>query len=160
MPTPSLPPNRERLHGVGPGVATDVLTSTQFLYTGRNPIQTGVAPGTIEPQRAAVLRGRVDHARWPAAARRARSRVLEHPELGQTLSRADGMFDLAVNGGGLLIVNYAKPGFLPVQRQVERAAGRTSPRCPTWRMIALDPQVTTIDLGSTPGRCRSPGAAA
>src|SRR5208283_5910962 len=26
--------------------------------------------------------------------------VINHPEFGQTLSRADGMFDLVVNGGG------------------------------------------------------------
>ena len=28
------------------------------------------------------------------------------------------MFDLAVNGGGLLTVNYAASGFLPARRQV------------------------------------------
>ena len=40
-------------------VATDVLAASAFLYTGTNPIQTGVAPGTIELRRAAVLRGKV-----------------------------------------------------------------------------------------------------
>ena len=28
------------------------------------------------------------------------------------------MFDLAVNGGGYLTVNYRKEGYMPVQRQV------------------------------------------
>jgi hypothetical protein len=32
---------------------------TAFLYTGPNPIQSGVAPGTITCQRGAILRGRV-----------------------------------------------------------------------------------------------------
>lgn len=34
-----------------PTVATTIGASTEFLYTGTNPIQTGVAPGTIEPRR-------------------------------------------------------------------------------------------------------------
>jgi hypothetical protein len=42
--------------------------------------------------------------------------VLKHLEFGQTLSRPDGMFDMAVNGGELLTVNYQKVGFLPAQR--------------------------------------------
>src|SRR5205807_3151946 len=40
-------------------VVTTILAATAFLYTGPNPIQTGVAPGTIELKRAAVLRGKV-----------------------------------------------------------------------------------------------------
>lgn len=64
-----------------------------------------------------------------------------------TLSRADGEFDLAVNGGGLLTVNYTKSGYLPVQR----------PANALWQdyivlddvvMIPLDPQVTPIDLNA------------
>jgi hypothetical protein len=39
-------------------VATNLATATAFLYTGSTPIQTGMAPGTIDPKRAAVLRGR------------------------------------------------------------------------------------------------------
>ena len=37
-------------------VATNVAAATAFLYTGANPIQTGVAPGTIVLHRAAVVR--------------------------------------------------------------------------------------------------------
>jgi hypothetical protein len=29
------------------------------------------------------------------------------------------MFDLTVNGGGVLTVDYEKTGFLPLQRQVD-----------------------------------------
>jgi len=35
--------------------------------------------------------------------------ILNHPEFGQTLSRADGKFDLVVNGGGPVVVHYEKP---------------------------------------------------
>jgi hypothetical protein len=41
-----------------------------------------------------------------------------HPEYGQTLSRMDGAFDMAVNGGEALVVDYALEGYLPAQRQV------------------------------------------
>ncbi len=44
--------------------------------------------------------------------------ILNHQELGQTMSREDGRFDLAVNGGGLLNVDYRKDGYLSAQRQV------------------------------------------
>jgi PKD repeat protein len=40
-------------------VATTIGSSTAFLYSGANPIQTGVAPNTIVATRAAVLRGKV-----------------------------------------------------------------------------------------------------
>ena len=102
---------------VEPGVATTVAAATAFLYTGTNPIQTGVAPGTIELQRAAVVRGKVlgnTNAPLPGVT----ISILNHPEFGQTRSRADGMFDLAVNGGGLLVIQYEHAGLLPAQRQV------------------------------------------
>jgi hypothetical protein len=77
-----------------------------------------VAPGTIDPTRVAVIRGAVfDASAQPLPG--VRITVLDHPELGQTLSRADGKFDLAVNGGGLLVVRYEKAGLLPAQRQVD-----------------------------------------
>ncbi|MEO8137661.1 MAG: hypothetical protein ABI831_27225, partial [Betaproteobacteria bacterium] len=86
------------------GVATSVGRDTTFLYTGADPIQTGVAPGTINPMRAAVLRGKVLR-RSGSVLAGATISIIEHPELGQTRSRGDGMFDLVVNGGGSLTVN-------------------------------------------------------
>lgn len=100
------------------GVATNMASSTAFLYTGTDPIQTGVAPGTIEARRAAVLRGKLmerDGQPLPGAT----VTVHSHPEFGQTLSRADGMFDLAVNGGGQLTLQFAKAGYINAQRQVD-----------------------------------------
>src|SRR5579862_3253864 len=40
------------------GQATLVSETTAFLYTGTNTIQSGVLPGTIEPKRGAVVRGK------------------------------------------------------------------------------------------------------
>lgn len=129
LPTVGAPPLAERI---------------AFLYTGSNPIQRDVAPGTIEARRVAVLRGSVrDRAGAPISG--VTVSVLRHPELGHTLTRADGMFDLAVNGGGLMTLVYQKDGLLPAQRNVQTQ----------WNdwfvaddvvMIPLDPQVTRIDL--------------
>ena len=110
-------------------MATDVLTSTEFLYTGGNPIQTGVAPGAIEPSVSPCCAG-ASYTRDGQPLPGVTISVLQHPELGQTLSRADGRFDLVVNGGALLFVNYAKPGFLPSSARCRHRA-RTSPRCTT-----------------------------
>jgi RHS repeat-associated protein len=128
-------------------VATTVFDATAFLYSGSNPIQTGVAAGTIEAKRIAVIRGKVlkkDNNPLSGVT----ITVLNHPELGQTLSRSDGMFDMAVNGGGVLTVNYAKPGYLPAQRQID-APWQDYAFLPDVVLIQPDPHVTTIDLTDT-----------
>ncbi|WP_292433361.1 RHS repeat-associated core domain-containing protein [Methylobacter sp.] len=125
-------------------VATTVSASTEFLYSGSNPIQTGVAPGTIDAKRVAVIRGKVldkDNNALPGVT----ITIKDHPELGQTLSRADGLFDMAVNGGGLLTINYKKTGYLPVQRQVS-APWQNYAFADTAILIQQDAKVTTIDL--------------
>jgi RHS repeat-associated protein len=129
-----------------PTVATIPATSTAFLYSGGNPVQTGVAPGTINLQRAAVIRGKVlDKQNNPLPG--VTITILNHPEFGQTLSRADGMFDMAVNGGGQLTLKYEKAGYLSAQRQSDVP----------WQDYALesdvvlipaDAQVTAVDLTS------------
>jgi len=86
-------------------IATTTLVATSFLYTGSNPIQTGVAAETIQRLRAAELRG-VVKTRAGSTLPGVKITVLGHPEFGQTLSRADGAFDFVVNGGGLVTVNY------------------------------------------------------
>jgi RHS repeat-associated protein len=127
-------------------VATNLGTATEFLYTGPSPIQSGVVSGTIEITRVAVLRGKVlNRANEPLPA--VTITVLGHPEFGQTLSRADGMFDMAVNGGGLLTVEYAKSGYLPVQRDVE-APWKDYEWLPDVVMVPLDLNVTVINLPS------------
>jgi RHS repeat-associated protein len=115
-----------------------------FLW--QSGIQTGLDPGALEGHRVAVVRGRVlDDA--GVALPGVRVSLLDHPELGQTLSRADGGYDLVVNGGGPITLRYEKDGFLAAQRQVT----------PPWNdyamvddvaLMAPDPQVTMVDLGA------------
>lgn len=126
-------------------IASDIARDSAFLYGGDDPAQVGVSAGTILPQRAAILRGKVlTRDGGPLAG--VRVSVLGHPELGATWTRLDGMFDMAVNGGGTLTVEYAKPGYLPAQRQVA-APWRDYALLPDVAMLAPDAAVTEIALG-------------
>jgi hypothetical protein len=120
---PGLPPDPSSVAPpLDTSVATTIASSTAFLYSGPNPIQTGVTPNSIVPTRAAVVRGRVlDKSNEPLPG--VTISILNHKEFGQTLSRADGMFDLAVNGGGSLTLTYTKTGF---HRCPEAGAGAFS----------------------------------
>lgn len=130
-----------------PTQSTPMLDSVDFLFTGANSIQTGVAPGTIQSEFVAVLRGQVlrrDNTPLSGVA----VSVKDRPEFGQTLTRADGMFDLVVNGGGQLIIEYQRDNYLPVHRKVN-APWQDYIFADDVVMIGLDSQVTTIDLSST-----------
>jgi len=137
-PDQNLPPNPATVAPViDPTVATTTYASTQFIYSGSNPIQTGVQPGTIEARRVAVIRGKVlDKQNNPLSG--VTLSILNHPEFGQTLSRADGLFDLAVNGGGYLTLNYMKDGYIKIQRQINTP----------WQDYALIEDASLIQLDS------------
>ncbi|MEO5371598.1 MAG: hypothetical protein H7833_16130 [Magnetococcus sp. DMHC-1] len=127
-------------------VPTQMHTAAAFLYAGAHPIQTGVKAEAMVPQRSVVLRGRVlTRAGEPLPG--ATVTVKDHPEFGQTLSRDDGMFDMAVNGGGFLVVQYALAGHLPAQRQIQTDWGDYY-WLPDVALVTLDPAVTPVVLGS------------
>ncbi len=133
---------------IDPTVHTTLDDSTRFLYSGENPIQIGVVAGTIEPARAAVIRGRVvDRTGTPVAGLRVS--LLDHPEYGYTRSRLDGEFDLAVNGGGYLVVAIEGQPWLPLQRKV-KVAWQQFTLLDEVVVIEADSQATPIDL-SLPG---------
>jgi RHS repeat-associated protein len=101
---------------IDPTVVSSISDTVQFLYSGPNPIQRGVAPGAIDQTRIAVIRGRVfaaDGAPLPSA----RVSLLGGPQFGYTLTRSDGMYDLAVNGGGQVVIQYEKSGYIAAQRR-------------------------------------------
>ena len=147
-PETSLPPNPATVAPpIDQTVATTVSASTKFLYSGANPIQTGVAQGTIEDRRAAVIRGRVlDDANLALPG--VIVTVMNHPELGQTKTRTDGAYDLAVNGGGQLTVVFNKDGYLPAQRNVLNVPWQGYAVVEDALLIAKDSKVTTLDLNS------------
>ena len=146
-PSGGLPPDPAT---VAPPLSETGITpmheATAFLYSGPNPIQNGVAEGAIEAKRVAVVRGKVmtrDNQPLPGVT----IAIKNHPEFGQTVSRADGMFDLAVNGGGELILNYYKDGYLPVHRQVN-VPWQDYVLAEDVVLIPVDARVTAVDLSA------------
>lgn len=132
-----------------PTTVTNVATSTKFLYTGTNPIQVGVNPDSIESERVSLLRGKVTtKAGLPLT--NVSVSILDRQEFGQTRTRADGMFDMVVNGGGDLTVKYEKTGFIPVQREIG-ADWQKFDAVDVVVMIPYDPNVTAINLGAAIG---------
>ncbi len=128
-------------------VATTVGAGTAFLYTGPSPVQFGVAPGAINQVRVAVLRGHV-LAKDNTPLVNVRITIKDHPEFGYTLTRADGRFDMAVNGGGPLVVNYERAGFLTAQRQVD-VPWQDYVMVPDVVLIPVDDNVTEINLNAS-----------
>jgi len=144
---PALGPQVRTCTALDPTIGTTLFDATQWLYSGTDPVQQGVAPGTIVAERAATLQGSLlNREGLPLSG--ARISVLDHPELGWTITRADGAFDLVVNGGGNLMVEYQKDGYLAVQRRVHAAWGEYA-QLPPVTLIPSDPVATTVDLNAT-----------
>ncbi|MES9969174.1 MAG: Ig-like domain-containing protein, partial [Candidatus Thiodiazotropha sp.] len=143
----TIPPDPAQLAPpFSPSAPVTLFASSEFLYNGTPPVQTGVDPTTISKQRVAVVRGLVlDRNNHPLPG--VKITIKNHPEFGQTLTRRDGMLDMAVNGGGLLTINYEKAGYLPVQRKVD-APWQDYVWAEDVVMIRLDERVSTIDLSN------------
>ncbi len=129
-----------------PTVPTTLFDSTQYLYTGEDPIQVGVVPGTFEAKQTSIIRGKViinDGSPLSGVD----IRIQGHDEFGWTLSREDGMFDLAVIGGGLLTVEFVKEGYLTSQRSIDIGWGEFF-QLTEVALISLDSQTTSVDLSA------------
>jgi RHS repeat-associated protein len=149
VPAPGpLPPDPEQIAPpVDASTATDTAEATRFLYEGENAVQTGVEEGTIEEKHVAVLRGKVSD-RTDNPVQGVRITVLDHPELGQTLTREDGRFDIAVNGGSTVTLSYEKDHYMPAQRQVE-APWRDFAAVEDVALVGFSSKVTDVDLEGT-----------
>jgi len=142
------PPNpRDVATPIDPTVPVDFDEVTEFLHAGPNPVQRGARREDIAPHRVAVIRGKVMNDQGSPLAG-VLVRALDQPEVGYTYTRSDGIYDLAVNGGGEVVVDYQRAGFLRAQRRVD-----TPWRDWQWaadvRMVALDSAATTVSLGAT-----------
>ncbi len=117
-----------------------------FIYQPPNPIQIGLDPDVLDPVQVAVARGQVtDRGGEPLPG--VRVTIKDHPEYGYTLTRDDGWFDLVVNGGGNVVLEYRKGGYLPAQRRV---AMRWNDYvvAPEVGLVRLAAEATPIELGS------------
>ena len=127
-----------------PTVPSDIASDVEFIYSGDDASQFGVAEDTIEDYRVAVVRGRVLQSDGTGLAD-VEITVLGHEELGYTLSRVDGGYDIVVNGGGVLTVQFVLSGYLTSQRQLN-VPWRNFTWVPDVVLIQPDTEVTEIDL--------------
>ncbi|MEZ4664872.1 MAG: hypothetical protein R2911_45660 [Caldilineaceae bacterium] len=125
---------------------TSFAESIAFLYSGPNAVQTGVAAEAIVPEQAAVLRGAVraqDGQPLPGV----KIQIFGHAEYGQTLSRADGAYDMVVNAAQVTVC-FELPGHLPTQRMVN-AAWHDFTTLADVVLLPMDDVVSTIDLANS-----------
>ncbi len=142
---PALPPGPTG-PSLPPATAYDIYTATQFLYTGSSPEQSGVAAGTIQRATVGVVRGAVT-ARDGSPLSGVTIRVLGHPEYGQSTSQANGGFDLVLNAGSTVTLDFVLTGYLNAQRSVVTRL-RDFVAAPPTALVALDATVTTVNLTS------------
>lgn len=145
-PAPPPPDPSTIATPTNPTIVVPLSDSLRFLYEGPNAIQTGVPLGTITDERATLLRGRVLTIDGTPLSGVMVS-ILGHPEFGQTISRANGGYDLVVNGGGSLVVKFEKTRYIPAQR---RAIVNWNEQkvLDDVALVAYDANVTTIALGA------------
>lgn len=143
VPEPIAPP-------LDPTVVTNFATATRYLYDGPTRVQVGLDLAALALSTVAIAHGRVLD-RTGAPIPDVRIAVLNHPELGSTRTRTDGQYDLAVNGGGVLVLDYSKPGWLEVQRQL-RAVANDYALMDDVVMIVPDGTSTRVLMGATIGQ--------
>jgi RHS repeat-associated protein len=134
-PPPSLPQCAGPLDRTVPSTMFEMA---RCLFEGEDAPQRELTSGIIEPKRVAVLRGRVlDDEGAPLAG--VMVSVWNHPEFGHTLSRSDGHYDLAANGGGQLTLRYERDGYLAARRQLATR----------WREFSMFPDVVLLERAPT-----------
>jgi hypothetical protein len=82
--------------------------------------------GALDPKRAGIVFGQVAEtlaSRSSQGLGGAIVTVLGQPQYGRAITRADGSFEFALNGGGQVTFEFSKPGYISAQRYVK----------PKWR---------------------------
>jgi RHS repeat-associated protein len=128
-------------------VSTALFNADSFLFSGTNPVQTGVAAGTIVPSTMAVVRGNVlskSGSPMPGVT----VTVAGHPEFGSTVTQGDGTFDMAVTGGQTIRLHYALANYLSAERVVQ-APWQDYVTAGDVVLLQADSQVTSVDLSSS-----------
>ncbi|HVW25527.1 MAG TPA: RHS repeat-associated core domain-containing protein [Polyangiaceae bacterium] len=124
-------------------VASTLGEAAAFLYSGPDPLQKDADAKAFDARRIALLRGHVVDQSGSSLAG-VRVSASAHPEYGYTFTRPDGLFDLAVNGGARLLLDYEKDGLVSVQRVVQ----------PGWQRYARAPEVGMVAQSSRTSEVR------
>jgi len=108
-------------------VATVVADANAWIYSGANPLQTGVAPGTIARNRGALVTGRVLSAMGLPLGGAAVS-VLNHPELGETVTQTNRRVHAGRQRGRSIDAPSQEGGLPPSRPHHACAVGRKRSR--------------------------------
>ena len=140
----------------GNGIPTAVGDSVRFLFEHEESVQTGVDTNEMAAHQLSVLRGRVFDISSNALGGVAIS-ILGAPEFGNTLSRTNGCYDMAVAGGIAMSVNFSRYGYLPVQRVVD-VPWQETVDIPDVFLIQNDTNLTVVSFTNGPAAQVAQGA--
>ena len=125
-------------------VTTSLYEAVRFLFEAEPAVQRDLVPGTIVPMRASLVRGIVlgpdDQPRTGV-----RVEVHGHPEYGSTLTREGGRYDLVVNGGDSLVLNFTEPGRMSAHRRWAPPWNEAQDLAPV-KLLGADGAATVIDF--------------
>ncbi|HEX7166285.1 MAG TPA: DUF1508 domain-containing protein, partial [Acidimicrobiales bacterium] len=117
--------------------SVDGRLDVSWLHEGESPVQAA-DDGAIDTTRAAIVRGRVLD-RNGAGLAGVSVAIHEQPAVGAVRTRRTGEFEIAANGGGLVVVTLAKDGYVRASRRVE----------PRWGEIASIGDVLLADVADS-----------
>lgn len=119
-----------------------------FLWTeGPNRSQWGFQEAAVPTEAIAVIRGTVRE-RGGAPLSGVAIAVPGQPEVGTTITRVDGSFDIAVKGGAPVILRYQRGGYVASERAVNPSWGDFS-QAPDVALVPLAPAAAvTVGAGS------------
>ncbi len=145
---PLLPPDPSGLAPLASKTNLSTIEdSFKFLFESSTPIQKDVTSGSIDPLRMTVLRGKVlDQEGLPLPG--VEISIHLQNQFGKTLSRNDGYFDFALNGGGTYTVDYKRSGYFPLQRTITTSIQEIS----VLEDVVLtrpDPIVNNLEINSS-----------
>jgi YD repeat-containing protein len=134
---------------IDPTVSSVLADANTWIYSGQDPLQSGVAPGTIVRAHAALAKGLVlTREGFPLSG--ATVSVASHPEFGNTVTQTNGEFEMVVNGGEVLAFRIEHQGFFGADRSVDLRWGAYA-QVPDVILIQADPTVTSVALGGSDG---------
>lgn len=134
-------------------IATDIKLSEistfferyAFLFNAAQPVQVSIQPGVIEESQIAIIKGQVlDNQNMPLSG--VKISILHGNQFGWTYSREDGYFDISVNGGGNITLEYTADEHFKVQRTLATEK-QSFTYAPDVVMTKADSIVTTVTAG-------------
>jgi hypothetical protein len=127
-------PPAAKIEAADNNIPPSFFHQVRFLIEGDKPVQSYAKPEFYDQRRAAVVRGRVTTAAGEGiiGVRVSVDRTRGASNYGFTLTRPGGWFDMLVNGGGGVTLQFQRSPFRPLTRTV---------RVPWHRIQIIEPIV-------------------